>query len=119
MSGNTQLDRDILRLLGDEHVQDILCAASESTLPAKTLAEDCDASLATVYRRIERLVKRDLLVEKVRVDDSGNHYNVYQTGFDHVGVDVEDGQLNVRLTASDRAADRFTNMWDGLRGDED
>lgn len=118
MSDTARPDRGVLTLLGDEHAQEILRAASRSRLSANALSERCDASLATVYRRIERLVEYGLLVERTRVDDSGNHYNVYEAGVERVDVTVADGELDVALTRTDRAADRFTSMWESFREDE-
>lgn len=118
MSDTVWPDRGVLTLLGDKHAQEILRAASRSCLSASALSERCDASLATVYRRIEQLVESGLLVERTQVDDSGNHYNVYETGVEHVDVTVSDGELNVAFTRTDEAADRFTTMWEELGGEE-
>ncbi|XVH33674.1 transcriptional regulator (plasmid) [Haloferacaceae archaeon DSL9] len=112
-------DRELLSVLGDEYTQQILLATSGSQLPAAKLKQICDASLPTVYRRIERLLEHDLLIERTRIDPKGNHYSVYESDVERIDVTISDGEFEVELTRSQQAADRFTSMWDDIRGGGD
>lgn len=85
-------------------------------MSAKSLSEECDASLPTVYRRTERLVACGLVAERTRLTDDGHHYQIYEARLDSLTVELEDDGL--RLTVEERRtedmADRFTDMWEEL-----
>lgn len=106
---------ELLELLQDEYARAILEATSTQPMSAKTLSEICDASLPTVYRRVERLVEADLLAERTELSADGNHFAVYEARLDRLVVDLSDGELSVsvRRTETD-IADRFTDLWEGI-----
>ena len=108
--------REVFALLDDEYARMILTATSTQPMSAKTLSEECDASLPTVYRRTERLVACDLLEEGTQLADDGHHYTVYEARLDHLTVSLEEGELRVSIEErpSEDMADRFTDMWEGL-----
>lgn len=116
MNEDAQSGRALLALLGDEHIQKILCATSEGRMSAAELHEICDASLATIYRRIETLLEHGLLIEQAEIDPAGDHYQVYEAGFDDLDIHLEDGEFDVQLRVRDQAADRFTEVWEDIRG---
>jgi DNA-binding transcriptional ArsR family regulator len=55
---------DLFALLDDEYARAILAATSEQATSAPALAEACDASHPTIYRRIDRLKDQNLLAER-------------------------------------------------------
>lgn len=85
-------------------------------MSAKTLSEECDASLPTIYRRVERLVDCDLLTEHTRIAEDGHHYSVYEARLQRLTVELDDGdlQISVEERPSEDIADRFTEMWEGI-----
>lgn len=85
-------------------------------MSAKSLSDECDASLPTVYRRTERLVACDLLAERTRLTDDGHHYQVYEARLDSLTVELHDEgfRLSVDERHPEDMADRFTDMWEGL-----
>lgn len=84
-------------------------------MSAKQLAEACDASLPTIYRRIDRLSELDLLTERPEFRDEGRHYSVYEATLDRVVIDLDDGALDITMTTEPTdAADRFTEMWEDI-----
>ena len=107
---------EVFALLDDEYARAILTATSIQPMSAKTLSEDCEASLPTVYRRTERLVACDLLSEATRLADDGHHYTVYEARLDRLTVDLADGDLHLSVEErpADDMADRFTDLWEGL-----
>lgn len=107
--------RELFALLDDDYARAILTATSIQPMSANTLSEEIDASLPTVYRRVERLVECDLVTERTKVDDDGYHHSVYEAKLDRLTVDLDDGELHVDVeqTESD-IADRFTDMWEGI-----
>ncbi|WP_435345495.1 ArsR/SmtB family transcription factor [Haloarchaeobius sp. HRN-SO-5] len=76
----------------------ILALTSVEAMSAKELAERCDASEATIYRRIDVLQDHDLVVERERVDDDGNHFRTYETNLDEVRFRLRDGGFDIDVT---------------------
>ena len=61
MSRGEGESEDVLAILDDEYAKDILVETHAEPRSARRLAELCDASRSTIYRRIERLQAHDLL----------------------------------------------------------
>jgi predicted transcriptional regulator len=99
-------------------VQAVLRATNSQPMSASMLTDTCDASRATIYRRIDDLLDHDLLIEQLKVDADGNHYKVYEANLEHVDIHLVDGEFDIRVTRREDAADRITRIWDELRGDE-
>ncbi|MFC3957052.1 ArsR/SmtB family transcription factor [Halovivax cerinus] len=106
---------ELLSLLDDEYARLILIETSKQPMSAKELAAACDASLPTIYRRIDRLSDRGLVSERTEFVDEGRHYSVYEATLERVVIELGDGDLtgSVSTRASD-PADRFTSMWEDL-----
>jgi predicted transcriptional regulator len=110
-------DREVLALLNDEYARAILTETSAEPMSAKTLSERCDASLTTVYRRIDRLKECGLVEEQLRPQPDGNHYKTYTSRLASFSVTFEDGEMHAnieRVEADEDVADRFTRMWEDL-----
>ena len=109
--------RDVLALLDDEYARAILRESSEEALTAAELADRCDASNSTIYRRIERLKECDLIVEQTQYDPDGHHRSVYASRLNGVEVRFEGREVHVeldRIEPDQDPADRFTRMWQDL-----
>ncbi len=115
---------EVLDLLSDEYARSILAATSVEPMSAKQLSEQCNASLPTVYRRIEWLQEHELIEERTKVELSGNHHKVYSATLDEFAMDLDDGGYEATIQRTSRAefpgedaddtADRFTKMWENL-----
>ena len=108
---------DLFALLDDAYARAILAATSTEAMSAPRLAEVCDASRPTIYRRIDRLKEHDLVDERTRPDADGHHRRVYEARFRGLSVRLEDGEYRVEVDRGERddPADRFTAMWEGVR----
>jgi predicted transcriptional regulator len=105
----------VISLLDDEYARAILVEASEDALSASELAERCDASEPTVYRRIEQLQDQDLIVEQQQLDPDGHHYKTFRTRVERVTVEIEAGECTIEVSRREvDAADRFTRLFEGL-----
>ena len=83
---------EILSLLADDYVQSILDALRAAPKPATEIADDCEMSTVTVYRRLDRLETVGLVTATTQVAADGNHRATYRAR--QVSVDVsltEDG----------------------------
>lgn len=106
---------DVLSLLDDGHARAILAAASTEPMSASELSETCDASKATVYRRIDELTDHGLMEESISVRPDGNHHRVYRATFRELTLGLADGEFTTTVECeSEDVADRFTRMWEGL-----
>lgn len=105
----------VLELLGDEYVRSILTVTNVESLSASELSERCDASLATVCRRLERLQDAGLVAERTRPRADGHHDTVYAATLEELSVRLTGDELAVELRRRDEdAADRLTRMWEDL-----
>jgi len=105
---------EILDTIGDEHARRVLAAISREPRSAKELADECDMSLPTVYRRIEMLNQYDLVKDQTLVAEDGNHYKVYESNFESTVISLEDDEYRVRIYREENLPDRFSQLWDDL-----
>lgn len=78
--------------------REILALTSLEPMSAEALAEHTDESEPTIYRRIDALTEHDLLEERTRMDEDGNHYSVYETNLETVCFHLEDGGFTIDVT---------------------
>jgi predicted transcriptional regulator len=104
----------IADLLEDDCAQTILTETKEGPVPASELTERCEASRATVYRRLDDLSEHGLVAERTEPDADGHHRTVYRATLDRVVVELTADGFEVTVTRRDRAADRFTDFVEGL-----
>ncbi len=107
---------EIASLLDDRYAREILAATSTEPMSAKALKDRCDASLPTVYRRIEQLQALDLLTDHQQVAPDGNHYKLFESRLDRVAIDLTDGTYSVEIIrTTHEPADRFSDLVEDLR----
>ncbi|MFP9192704.1 winged helix-turn-helix domain-containing protein [Natronosalvus vescus] len=107
---------DILALLDDEYARAILTETSVEPMSASTLSDRCDASLPTIYRRLDRLRECGLISEQTELAPDGNHYSVYEASLERLELTLEDGTLSLEVTRREEdVADKFTRLWEGMR----
>jgi predicted transcriptional regulator len=115
--GDERSIEDVLDTIGDQHARTVLAAISREPRSAKELAESCDLSLPTIYRRLELLQDHNLVTEQTAVAEDGNHYKVYECNFDSTVIRLEDDEYDVRIYRKENLPDRFTQLWDDLGGE--
>ncbi len=106
---------ELFALLDDEYARAILTETSDRAMSARTLSERCEASLPTIYRRLDRLEECGLIGDRTEIAPDGNHYSVYEARLERLEVTLEDGELSVEVALEEDVADRFTRLWEGLR----
>lgn len=104
----------ILDTIGDQHARRVLATISREPKSAKELADECDLSLPTVYRRIEMLDEYELVTDHTLVADDGNHYKVYESNFESTVISLEEDEYRVRIYREENLPDRFSQLWDEL-----
>lgn len=112
------MDRQVLfDALDDENSWKILAYTSERALSAQELAERLETSRPTVYRRLEDLMDYDLVSERIRLNTTGNHSKEYTSNLKELEVRIENEELHIDAKRHEDTVDRFTRMWEGIRGD--
>ncbi|MFB6254692.1 MAG: transcriptional regulator [Halobacteriaceae archaeon] len=107
--------RSLLALLGDEYVQAILAATSDTAKSADSLSEELGVAHSTIYRRVEEMLVYDLIVERTRVMEDGSHHSVYKANIDHLDIRLESGDFRVEVETRETPAERFTTIWEDIR----
>lgn len=86
-----------LSLLDDDYTQSILVALCEGPRRGRDLADRCEASRPTVYRRVNQLEDAGLIRTEMRVDPDGHHCKEFHLVRDRLTVAVEDGTITVTV----------------------
>ena len=84
-----------LRLLADDHAQAILAALAGGPRAGRELAELCDISRPTVYRRLNRLEAAGFVSTEMSPDLDGHHRKEFYLLRDRLTVTVEAGAITV------------------------
>ena len=105
---------DIFDVLASKDVRQILVATSVRPMSAKELADICDRSLATIYRRIQAMEDYDLLSEELTRDPDGTQYNEYRSDLNEITISVDEGQLNVNIDIERDTVDQFAELIEDL-----
>jgi len=109
--------REVYSLLDDEYARRILVETYDETRSPSALSEACDASEATVYRRLERLQEQGLVESVQEIDPGEGPQQVYAARLDRVSVDLTATGFEVDVEYVDEtAADRLTRLYEELSG---
>ncbi|WP_313690972.1 HTH domain-containing protein [Halorarum halobium] len=119
MSDDERSVDELLGLFGDELTRGILLSTSETPLSAEELSDRFAVSRTTVYRRVKRLGRYDLVHEAVRTDRDGHHYRVFEAAVDGITFGIEDGKLAVTVSVAGDLADGFEGFMDGMEASVD
>jgi len=109
---------EVLDAIGDEHARQILAAINQQARSVKELAEECDISLPTVYRRIETLSEHDLVTARTLVAEDGNEYKVYEANFESTVISLEANEYEMHVARESTLPERFRSLWDELSAEQ-
>jgi len=85
----------VLSALEDGKCRAILRTVSEEWLTAPELAERCELSSSTVYRKVDRLVEAGLLEQSVRIAGDTKPADQYRCAVDRVELDLGRDEVDV------------------------
>lgn len=100
----------VFEVLGSELARRILALSEIKPCSAEELADHCDVSKPTVYRRLNVLQEHDLLVERSAIDDEGNHYKTYETALESICFAVEAGRFEVDIELAHELVDAEADL---------
>ena len=104
----------IFEVLASEESRRILAAASVQPVSANELEQVCDVSLPTIYRRLEVLVRYDLLSEERIVNPEQGQSKRYSTDLKEINVEITDGEISVNLELEKDTVDKFGELFSDL-----
>jgi DNA-binding transcriptional ArsR family regulator len=96
---------EVLALLEDDYSRAILEALHAEARAARDLVDACDASRATVYRRLNRLEEAGLVRSRLAYDADGHHRTVFEVVLDAVRVDLADDGFALTVSRGDDGHD--------------
>lgn len=105
---------NVFDVLGSEVARQILVLASLRPMAAVDLAEHCDVSDPTIYRRIHALQEYDMLEEQMELDDDGHHYKRFRTNLKEVRFRIGEGEFDIDLRLKKDYSEKFTDFWNDL-----
>jgi predicted transcriptional regulator len=91
---------EILSLLNAEYTESILESIHTEAKAARDIAEQCNASRPTVYRRLNGLQEAGLVETAMLYDVDGHHRTVFEATFEELSIDVTDEGLDVTITTN-------------------
>ena len=107
---------DIFDVLASEDARRILVATSVRPMSAKELADVCDRSLATIYRRVRAMEDYDLLSKELTRDPDGTQYNEYRSELNEITISVDEGRIDVNVDIERDTVDQFAELIEDLEG---
>ncbi|MFH5800796.1 ArsR/SmtB family transcription factor [Haladaptatus sp. CMAA 1911] len=113
MSKDWEAD-NIFEVLGNAQARQILVLADLKPMSAQELADRCETSLPTIYRRINELVDYDLLRKQLQKED-GTQYQVFKTDLKKVCFEIENGGFIVDVQIRQQMVDQFEGFWQDLQ----
>ena len=87
----------LLELLDNEYTQNILKALCQGPQRGRDLIDACEASRATIYRRLNHLEAAGVVTAELYVDPDGHHCETYRLELDQLHVVVESGTVSVTV----------------------
>lgn len=112
------MDRTVLfEALADNVSAEILAKTTEEARTVAELSAMIDASESTIYRRLDRLLDHGLVEEGLEIDPDGNHRRTYRTAISHLDVEFHGGAIDLRVERREDEIDRFTRIWEDIRGE--
>lgn len=91
--------QEILLALADEDCQAILDATADTALSVPELADRCDLSLSTAYRKMDTLTRIGLVEEGTRIHHEGGDVSEYTRVAGNVMVQIaQTGDIKLQLT---------------------
>ncbi|KAB1185040.1 MULTISPECIES: winged helix-turn-helix domain-containing protein [Haloferax] len=100
-------DEEFLDALGDSVSREVLLACKHAPMTAEELAEKCDVSESTIYRRLETLSSLGLVKRSQRVDSPNK--TCYETVVDGLSIHLGD-DLRVEAGASNYVVDSMRTL---------
>lgn len=88
-------------------------------MSADELAQYCDTSKPTIYRRINVLLEYDFLTVNHERNHGGNQYRTFSTNLHHISFGIKDGSIDTTIQLRHDLIDGFNGLRSDLQGETD
>ncbi|WP_248910245.1 ArsR/SmtB family transcription factor [Halocatena marina] len=109
----------IFDIFASETARNILALASMKPMSADELAQYCDTSKPTIYRRINVLLDHDFLTANDKNDRDGIQYRTFTTNLHRISFEINDGGIDTDLQLRHDLVDQFDGLWTDLQRETD
>jgi DNA-binding HxlR family transcriptional regulator len=92
-----------LEVLSDEYACRLLAALEAGPMGAADLAETCNMSRATAYRRLERLAAIGFVTVEMAYDSDGHHRKQFRLALQELELEVGPDGLDGRVSIAEPA----------------
>lgn len=89
-------------LLDDTATQEILTAVCNGPKRGRELVQRCEASRATIYRRVDRLESVGLLTAEVTSDTDGPRCKEFRLARDRLAVTIDGGTISLVIESTSK-----------------
>lgn len=91
----------VIALLSDEYARAFLGAIRTEAKSARELAEECDTSRSTAYRRLDRLQEAGLVAEHLECEPGEHHRRTFTATVESVGVELGESGFETEVEVRD------------------
>lgn len=113
--GTAEGPGSVLDVLGDPKTRQILVTLNVGRSSVSEIAEICDMSEPTAYRRVSNLEEQDLVEKVAMISPEGVHYNEYKSRFSSAMVRIEDDQFQVNVIHDSAYGGSLAELWAEVR----
>jgi len=91
---------DVIEIFSDDYACRILATLdTEGPMPAVDLADKCDMSRPTVYRRLNQLETLGFVSSRKQFEPDGNHRKRFQLVLDEIRFEVDEKGVDAGITS--------------------
>lgn len=88
---------DLVEPLAMDGLLQVLALVNDAPRTAEEIADACDVSMPTAYRRLSKLEDRELLGKSIRISSAGNDVTVYESRVAEISFEFVDGEVRGRV----------------------
>jgi predicted transcriptional regulator len=99
-SDDSETDRSLLELLGDEYTRRVLSAVTDQPRSGTGVVDATGVSKATAYRRLDDLEAAGLVDSEMVFDPDGYHHEQYYAVVESIDIRFKDGGVTVDIETS-------------------
>lgn len=99
LSSSSQINKheDIIRLISDQHTRKIIDAIQMQPKSAMQISKESGIELSSIYRRLHKLQKLDLMKITFKITHDGEKSFYYQSKISSVIAKYQEGKFYVNL----------------------
>ena len=111
-----EIEKAILKVVGDEYARKILMATIREAKSAAELSMQLGIPIATVYRKIGELLRQGLLIrEKSRFTEKAKWVDLYRSTLRSIDIHLSEKGIIVKYQPNLDLVNRLALLWNDLK----